>query len=93
MTRNIAVIDATGQVIAINVHDDDYVPTFYEREVSGAAWVGGRYLSDADVFIPPKPFPSWTLDADHEWQPPTPMPEEGRWYWDEATLSWVSVSA
>jgi hypothetical protein len=55
--------------------------------------VGGRYLADADVFIWPQPYPSWTLDANHDWQPPTPMPAEGRWYWDEAALSWVEAES
>ena len=55
---------------------------------------GFRYDADADVFIAPQPFPSWTLDADHDWQPPVPMPTEGGpWMWDEASLSWVEVTA
>ena len=38
----------------------------------------------------PQPFPSWTLDANYEWQPPTPMPDDGGVYaWDEETLMWV----
>ena len=58
------------------------------------AGIGYRYDADADVFIAPQPFPSWTLDADHDWQPPTPMPlEGGPWTWDEDTLSWVEVTA
>lgn len=40
--------------------------------------VGYSYDESADVFISPSPFPSWTLDGDYEWQPPTPMPE-GSW--------------
>lgn len=56
--------------------------------------VGGKYLADADVFIWPQPFQSWTLDADYEWQPPTPYPADGGMYeWDEGTLSWVKVTA
>lgn len=55
---------------------------------------GYRYDAEADVFIAPQPFPSWTLDANHDWQPPTPMPSEGGpWTWDEDTLSWVEVTA
>lgn len=54
---------------------------------------GYRYDADADVFIAPQPYPSWTLDSNHDWQPPTPRPTEGRWYWDEDTLSWVEVTA
>lgn len=55
---------------------------------------GFRYDADADIFIAPQPFPSWTLDSNHDWQPPTPMPTEGGpWAWDEDTLSWVEVTA
>ena len=61
------------------------------KQYAGISW---RYDADADVFVAPQPFPSWTLDANHDWQPPTPMPAEGGpWVWDENTLSWVSVSA
>lgn len=48
---------------------------------------GFRYDADADVFIAPQPFPSWTLDANYDWQPPTPMPSEGGpWAWDDSAL-------
>lgn len=49
------------------------------------------YDAEADVFVSPQPFPSWSLDANHDWQPPTPMPTDGMYYWDEDTLAWVSV--
>jgi hypothetical protein len=53
------------------------------------AAVGGRYDEAADVFIAPQPFPSWTLDASHDWQPPAPMPVDGERYgWNESTLQW-----
>jgi hypothetical protein len=55
------------------------------------AGIGFSYDPVADVFIAPQPYPSWSLDADHNWQPPTPMPTEGLWFWNEATLSWVEV--
>jgi hypothetical protein len=55
------------------------------------AGIGFSYDPVADVFIAPQPYPSWSLDADHNWQAPTPKPEEGFWYWDEETLSWVEV--
>ena len=54
---------------------------------------GFHYDAEADVFVAPQPFPSCTLDANHDWQPPTPRPSEGGpWVWDEATLSWVPMS-
>lgn len=54
---------------------------------------GYRYDASADVFIAPQPYPSWTLDANHDWQPPVSRPSEGNWAWDEDTLSWVEVTA
>jgi hypothetical protein len=70
-----------------------YVQTSYNGNFRKAyAGIGWRYDADADVFIAPQPFPSWSLDANHDWQAPTPMPVEGGpWYWDEDTLSWVSA--
>ena len=52
------------------------------------AVVGSTYDDVADVFIHPKPFTSWSLDANNDWQPPTPKPE-GFYYWDEESLSWI----
>lgn len=54
---------------------------------------GFRYDAQADLFVAPQPYPSWTLDENHDWQPPTPRPSEpGPWIWDEATLTWVHLS-
>lgn len=56
------------------------------------AGVGFRYDPEGDVFITPQPFPSWILDANHDWQPPTPMPDQdGPWTWDEETISWLTA--
>jgi len=52
------------------------------------AGIGYIYNADADVFVIPQQFPSWTLDDNHDWQPPTPKPE-GNYRWDEAILEWV----
>jgi hypothetical protein len=54
------------------------------------AGVGYTYDSQRDAFIPPKPFPSWTLDeATCWWQAPTPKPTDNKPYeWDESTLAW-----
>jgi hypothetical protein len=55
------------------------------------AGIGYTYDATRDAFIPPQPFPSWTLNEDTcLWDSPTPMPTDGqRYYWDEATTSWV----
>jgi len=54
------------------------------------AGIGFTYDADADVFVAPQPYPSWTLDGNHDWQPPTPKPE-GDYIWNEAELEWVAI--
>lgn len=54
---------------------------------------GFTYLEEQDIFIPPQPYPSWSLDKNFDWQPPTPKPYEEpenglKYYWDEDTTSW-----
>jgi len=43
-----------------------------------------------DAFIPPKPYPSWTLIEDTcLWEAPTAYPAgDGMYSWDEDTTSW-----
>ena len=54
------------------------------------AGIGYTYLAENDVFIPPKPFPSWVLNSSWLWEAPVPMPTDGKKYgWDEATVSWI----
>jgi len=57
------------------------------------AGIGYSYDYINDVFIPPKPFPSWTLNnTTWNWDAPTPMPTDGKLYqWDEATKAWTEV--
>lgn len=54
------------------------------------AGVGFTYDESADVFISPKPFASWSLDANYDWQAPIERPADGKDYlWDEANQVWV----
>lgn len=57
------------------------------------AGIGYTYDSVRDAFIPPSPFPSWTLNEDTcLWSAPTAMPTDGKMYaWDEPTTAWVEV--
>ena len=56
------------------------------------AGIGYTYNESADVFIAPKPFVSWSLDANYDWQAPIAYPADGKRYsWDEANQSWVLV--
>jgi hypothetical protein len=67
-----------------------WIKTSYNNRIRKQyAGVGYSYDPVADVFITPKPYPSWSLDNNFDWQAPTTMPTEGRWYWDEPTLTWI----
>lgn len=57
------------------------------------AGIGFKFDRVRDAFIPPKPFPSWLLNEfSCLWNPPTPMPTDGKSYrWDEGSLSWVEI--
>lgn len=56
------------------------------------AGIGFTYDEATDEFVAPQPFASWSLDANNDWQPPTPKPE-GAFDWDEDSLSWVASLA
>ena len=54
------------------------------------AGIGFHYDSDDGAFYSPQKWPSWSLDENYVWQPPTPMPDDGNIYlWDEDTTSWI----
>jgi len=55
------------------------------------AGIGYTYNAAADVFVAPKPYASWTLDANHDWQAPVARPAEGQWRWDEGSGAWVAL--
>lgn len=57
------------------------------------AGIGYSYDEILDAFIPPKPYPSWSLNTQTcLWEAPVPYPTDGAsYFWDEATLSWAPV--
>ena len=57
------------------------------------AAVGYTYDATRDAFIPPKPFPSWTLNDDScLWEAPVAYPDDDKFYtWDEAAGGWQEV--
>lgn len=67
------------------------VRTSYNHKIRKQfAGIGYTYDPDADVFIAPQPFPSWTLDANHDWQAPIAKPD-GPHDWDEDNQQWVAL--
>lgn len=70
-----------------------WIQTSYNNRIRKQyAGIGYLYDSQADVFIIPQPFPSWTLDSNHDWQAPKPRPNEtDRWIWKEDIQEWVKL--
>jgi hypothetical protein len=66
-----------------------WVKTSYNNKIRKQyAGIGYTYDADADVFIAPQPFSSWTLDNNFDWQPPKSKPVDGMWVWSEEKLEW-----
>jgi hypothetical protein len=55
------------------------------------AGIGYTYNAAMDAFIPPKPFPSWTLNENTcNWEAPVSMPSNDRsWLWNEESQQWT----
>lgn len=54
---------------------------------------GMRFDAGRDAFILPQPYPSWTLDAAGDWQPPVPRPKGDGWEWVERVQGWQETGA
>lgn len=67
-----------------------WVQTSYNGSFRGKyAGVGYTWDKVNEVFTSPKPYPSWSLDDDFNWQAPTQEPTDGLLYvWNEDTTSW-----
>tara|TARA_B100001939_G_scaffold175437_1_gene151071 strand:+ start:1476 stop:1847 length:372 start_codon:yes stop_codon:yes gene_type:complete len=55
------------------------------------AGIGYTYDYARDAFIPPKPFPSWTLDENTcLWKAPVEIPSDDKPYeWNEDNKTWI----
>ena len=78
-----------------NFRGQTCVRTSYNNNIRKQyAGVGYTYNETADVFIAPQPFPSWSLDANYDWQAPIDYPADGKFYsWDETNQVWVESPA
>lgn len=67
-----------------------WVQTSYNATMRGDfAGVGYSYNRQLDVFLPPRPYPSWTATARGTWEPPVPYPG-GYCTWNETLQTWES---
>jgi hypothetical protein len=75
-----------------------WVQTSYNNNFrKNFAGVGYTYDKTRDAFIPPKPYPSWTLDESTcRWDAPVAYPADGthskQYEWDEDTTTWTEIT-
>ena len=82
-------VESKGAEFCTNLFGGEWVQTSYNNRIRKQfAGVGYTYDSNADVFIAPQPYASWTLDSNYDWQAPTPKPD-GDYYWNEQQQTWV----
>ena len=84
-----------GAAFCENLFGGDWKQTSYNGRIrKNYAGIGYTYDSQRDAFIPPQPYPSWTLiEATCQWTPPIAEPTDGKMYsWDETTLAWIEVT-
>jgi len=104
VVTQVVVIDNKDTADASGVEKEHIGAAFCERLFGGTwkqtsynsnkrknyAGIGYTYRADIDAFVAPKPFASWILNADAQWEAPVAMPTDGQMYtWDEATTSWI----
>ena len=87
-------VESKGVEFCQSLFGGIWVQTSYNNNIRKQyAGIGFTYDADADEFVAPQPFPSWSLDSNNDWQAPAPMPTDGKdYYWDEATTTWIEVT-
>ena len=96
-----------GIVIDVMVADQEFMDNFIdtsagqwiETKEDGSirknyAGIGYTYDETRDAFIPPKTYPSWTLDEDTcLWEAPVAYPTDGNMYeWNETDQQWDEIT-
>ena len=81
--------EAKGKQFCNDLFGGEWIQTSYNNNFRKQyAGVGFTYDADADEFVAPQPYPSWSLDSSNDWQAPTPKPD-GDYLWNEQQLNWV----
>jgi hypothetical protein len=91
----------------VNGVEKEYIGAAFCERLFGGTWkqtsyngnlrknyagIGYTYQADIDAFVSPKPYASWILDDNAQWQAPVAMPtDEKKYSWDEATTSWIEI--
>lgn len=102
-----AKIDSNNIVTQVIVAEQDFInsgavgdsflwiQTSYNNNFrKNFAGIGYTYDKTRDAFIPPQPFPSWTLNEETcLWECPVAYPDDGNMYvWNEIDQQWDEVT-
>ena len=106
VVTQVVVVDNKDMADAFGV-EKEHIGAAHLEKILGGVWkqtsyngnmrknyagIGYIYRPDIDAFVPPKPFASWLLNANAQWEAPVAMPTDGKMYsWDEPTTSWVEI--
>lgn len=87
MSKTMAVLEGVAVVnIIVCADNEPETDTLITYTDANPAHIGGDYLDG--YFYSPQPYPSWSKDGVGGWNAPTPMPNEGRWIWNEEQQEW-----
>ena len=81
-------LESVGAQFCTDLLGGTWKQTSYNGNIrKNYAGIGYTYDSTRDAFIPPKPYPSWTLVEDTcLWEAPVAYPDDDKYYeWNEAT--------
>ena len=69
-----------------------WIQTSYSGSFRGKfALLGDTWDATKGIFISPQLRVSWILNADNNWEAPTPKPADTGYYWNEDTTTWVET--
>ena len=93
VSNDIATSESAGITFINNLYgtSDTWKQTSYNDNMrKNYAGIGFTYDESRDAFIPPKPYPSWTLNEDTcLWVSPVNYPNDGKFYdWNESATNW-----
>jgi len=99
MTQFAKVIN--NKVVNVIVAEQEHIDTLSDREFYikddgtkfNKAGIGFAYDAVRNAFIPPKPYPSWTLnETTCLWDAPVAYPDDDKRYdWNELTKNWDNI--
>jgi hypothetical protein len=107
VSNDIATTEQAGIEFLNNIYGENYIwkQTSYNTHAGvhrlggtpfrkNFAGIGWKYDQYKDAFIPPQPYPSWTLnETTCVWEAPVIYPTDGQRYnWNEENQTWDLVN-